>query len=167
MMLYILRHAEAEDAAAGADDETRPLTEKGRDDTHKAAARMRAFGLDIDVILTSPLVRALETARIFATAYAELPAPHVLPALGTGASVADALAAIVPFARRDAVMVVGHEPQLSAMVSTLLTGAADKLHLRLRKGGCVALELPIGRLERGGAELHWMMTQRQLRKLKA
>src|ERR1700689_4445795 len=105
MMLYVMRHALAEDAAAGVDDAARHLTEKGRERTRAAAAGMRAMGIVPDVILTSPLARALETA--------------------------------------------------------------DAMHLRMRKGACVALELPIGRLERGGAELHWMMTQRQLRKLKA
>ena len=166
-MLYILRHALAEDAAAGADDETRPLTEKGRDRTRAAAAAMHAMDMVPDVILSSPLIRALETARIVGAAFGEHLIPQVLPALGTGASVSEAIESIVPYARHDVVMVVGHEPQLSSMVSTLLTGAPDKLHIRLRKGGCVGLELPIGRLERGGAELHWMMTQKQLRKLKA
>jgi phosphohistidine phosphatase len=167
MMLYVMRHALAEDAAAGVDDAARHLTEKGRERTRAAAAGMRAMGIVPDVILTSPLARALETAELIAAAYDGHQAAQVRPALGIGPSVADAIAAIVPFARHDNVIIVGHEPQLTAMIATLLTGAADAMHLRMRKGACVALELPIGRLERGGAELHWMMTQRQLRKLKA
>jgi hypothetical protein len=45
----------------------------------------------------------------------------------------------------------------------LLTGSPAGLHMILRKGGCIALELK--KLERGGAELHWLLTNRQLRKL--
>jgi len=47
-----------------------------------------------------------------------------------------------------------------------LTGEPDGMHLRLRKGGCVALELPAKKIERGAAELLWMMSQRQLRRVR-
>ena len=78
------------------------------------------------------------------------------------------MAALAPFGRDDSVLIVGHEPQLSALVSILLTGEPDGMHLPglLRKGGCVALELPAKNIERGAAEMLWMMTQRQLRKLR-
>jgi len=62
-------------------------------------------------------------------------------------------------------LIVGHEPQLSGLVSLLLTGSPDGLHLRFKKGACVALSVP-KRFERGGAELGWMLTQRQLRRLR-
>lgn len=165
MMLYVLRHALAEDAAADGDD-ARHLTEAGRVRTQKAAAGMRALGLEFDAILTSPLVRAAETAEIVAAAYETRPAPRVLPALSTGIAPGEAVAALAPLGRNERVMIVGHEPQLSAIVSILLTGEPDGMHLRLTKGGCVALELPANRIERGGAELRWMMTQKQLRKLR-
>jgi len=165
MNLYVVRHALAEDVSAGG-DETRHLTEVGRQRTLKAAAGMRALGLEFDLILTSPLARAVETAEIIATAYASGLAPRVLAELATGVAPGDAIAALAPHGRNNSVMVVGHEPQLSAMVSILLTGDRDTIHLRMRKGGCVALELPAGRIHPGTAELLWMMTQRQLRTLR-
>ena len=165
MILYVVRHALAEDAAAGG-DEARHLTEVGRQRTLKAAARMRALGLEFDLILTSPLARAVETAEIIAAAYDAGLTSRVLPELATGIAPADAVAALAPHGRNDSVMIVGHEPQLSALVSILLTGEPDVIHLRMRKGGCVALELPANRIQPGAAELLWMMTQRQLRKLR-
>lgn len=165
MMLYILRHAEAENRDDRGGDEGRRLTQRGRERTHDAAVGMRSMGLKFNAILTSPLARAAETADAVAAAYANDPPPQVLPALSAGVAPAEVIAALSPFARHENVLVVGHEPQLSGLVSMLLTGSSDLVHVRLKKGGCVALELP-SRFEPGGAELHWMLTQRQLRKLR-
>ena len=165
MILYIVRHALAEDLAADG-DEGRHLTEVGRQRMLKAAAGMQTLGLEFDLILTSPLARAAETAEVIATVYATGLTPSVLTELATGIAPADAVAALAPHGRNDSVMIVGHEPQLSAMVSILLAGEPDAMHLRMRKGGCVALELPANRIQPGAAELLWMMTQRQLRKLR-
>jgi phosphohistidine phosphatase len=165
MVLYILRHALAEEAAAGG-DELRHLTEVGRQRMQKAVEGMRAIGIEFDTILTSPIARAAETAEIVAAAYETRPTPRVLGELATGVAPADAVAALAPFGRDDSVLIVGHEPQLSALISILLTGEPDGMHLRLRKGGCVALELPAKNIERGAAEMLWMMSQRQLRKLR-
>jgi phosphohistidine phosphatase len=159
MMLYILRHAEAEYEDDQGGDEGRRLTQRGRERTRDAAVGMRSIGLKSDAILTSPLARAAETADAVAAAYANAPPPQVLPALSAGVAPAEAIAALSPFARYENVLVVGHEPQLSGLVSMLLTGSSDLVHVRLKKGGCVALKLP-NRFDRGGAELHWMLMQR-------
>jgi phosphohistidine phosphatase len=163
MILYILRHALADETAVGGDD-ARHLTDVGRQRTQKAVAGMRQLGIEFDVILTSPVARAAETAEIVAEAYETRPTPRVLMELSTGVAPADAVAALAPFGRDESVMIVGHEPQLSGLISILLTGEPDGMQLRLRKGGCVALALPAKKIERGAAELLWMMTQRQLRK---
>lgn len=165
MMLYVVRHALAEDVSAGG-DEARHLTDAGRARTLKAAAGMRLLGLEFDLILTSPLARAVETAEIIANAYGSGLTPRVLVELATGVTPGDAVAALAPYGRNESVMIVGHEPQLSALVSILLTGERDAMHLRMRKGGCVALGLPASQISPGAAELLWMMTQRQLRKLR-
>jgi phosphohistidine phosphatase SixA len=84
--------------------------------------------------------------------------------LAAGIAPALLATALGRFIRTGNVMIVGHEPQLSELVSLVLTGAPDKLRLQLRKGGCAALE--ISRLpDRGGGELLWMLTPRQLRKV--
>lgn len=165
MNLFILRHGEAEDQTGSGGDEARRLTARGKEKVRAAAAGMRSVGLKFDSILTSPLPRAAETADILAAAYANEPPPQVLPALSGGIAPTDAIAALAPFSRHNNLLIVGHEPQLSGIVSMLLGGTGDSVHIRLKKGGCIALELP-NRFERGSAELRWMMTPRQLRRMR-
>jgi phosphohistidine phosphatase len=165
MMLYIMRHAAAEEAASSGDDGARKLTERSKEKMRGAAAGFHAMGIKFDAILTSPLARATETAELVASAYGNTPPPQVVPALATGIAAADAVSALRAFARQDEVMIVGHEPQLSAIASILLTGAGDVAHLKLKTGGCIAIDLP-ARFERGGGELRWMLTHRQLRQMR-
>jgi phosphohistidine phosphatase len=165
MMLYILRHAAAEEAASGGDDGARKLTERSKEKMVGAAAGLRAMGLKFDAILTSPLARATETAELVAAAFDNSPPPQVLPALATGIPAAEAVSALRAFAKQDDVMIVGHEPQLGAIASILLTGASDVAHFKLKTGGCIAIDLPT-RFERGGGEMRWMLTHRQLRQMR-
>jgi phosphohistidine phosphatase len=163
MRLYILRHAQAGDRVEAPADNARRLTSVGQERMRNAAAGMRKLGLNFDAILTSPLPRASETAQIVASAY-DGQQPELLEALAVGVSPAEAVAALKPFARCDHLMIVGHEPQLSGIASIVLTGAPDKLHSDLKKGGCIAIEFP-SRLAPGAGILLWILTQRQLRKL--
>jgi phosphohistidine phosphatase len=164
MILYILRHGVAEDAAPGGDDASRRLTPRGRSKMEEAAAGMRALGLELDVLLTSPLPRAAETAAIVAAAYRGRPAPKEFPALAPGVAPAETLQVLRPFARYEHVMLVGHEPGLSRLASLVLTGSPDRLAIDLKKGGCIALELD-KLVPPSGATLHWLLTGRQLRRM--
>jgi len=164
MNLYIMRHAEAEDEAESGGDEPRSLTVRGRERTREAAGGLRALGLRFDAILTSPLSRAAATAELVADEFSNNPPPQVLPALSNDVSAREAIAALAPFARYRSVLAVGHEPQLSKLVGLLLS-SSDAVAIRLKKGACVALDLPKA-IEPGAAELRWMLTQRQLRKLR-
>lgn len=159
-----MRHAEAEDEAESGGDEARSLTVRGRERTRDAAGGLRALGLRFNAILTSPLLRAAETAELVAVEYSNNPAPQVLPALSPDISARAAVAALAPFERQGSVLAVGHEPQLSKLVALLLT-SNGAVAIRFKKGACVALDLPKA-IEPGAAELRWMLTQRQLRKLR-
>src|SRR5271169_6206498 len=99
MMLYILRHATAEETFPSGDDGARRLTERSKEKMRGAAIAFRELNLKFDAILTSPLTRATETAEIVAAAYENTPAPQVLPELATGVSAADAVAALRAFAK--------------------------------------------------------------------
>jgi phosphohistidine phosphatase len=164
MMLYIMRHGLAEEPTPKGDDAARKLTAKGIDKIRKAAAGMRATGLAFNLILTSPITRAVETAEIVA---GELggPKPRPLPELSTGASPTNALETLVKQRLPESVLVVGHEPTLSRLASLMLTGSSESVAIKLKPGGVIALEFG-DRVERGVATLRWMMTQRQLRQLK-
>ena len=163
MNLYIMRHAEAEEQAVSGGDEARSLTARGRERTRNAARGLRALGLRFDAILTSPLLRAAQTAELVADEYSNNPPPQVLPALSPDIAQRDAIAALLPFARQGSVLAVGHEPQLSKLIALLLN-SNDAVAIRFKKGACVALALPKN-VDPGAAELRWMLTQRQLRKL--
>ena len=129
-----------------------------------AAAGMRALRLRFDVILTSPLPRAAETAAIVAAAFGGAPAPQTLAALETGVGPAETLQALRPFGRENHVMIVGHEPGLSRLASLVLAGAPDRVAFELKKGGMIAIE--VSRLvPPAGAFLCWHLTPRQLRRL--
>jgi len=165
MMLYILRHAAAEEASPAGDDGARRLTERSKEKMRGAAAGLRELELRFDAILTSPLVRAAQTAEIVSAAYGNEPQPQVLPALASGATAADAVAALRAFSKYENVLIVGHEPQLTAIASIVLAGSAGAVHLRLKTGGCIAIDPP-ARMDRGGGELLWMLTHRQLRQMR-
>jgi phosphohistidine phosphatase len=126
-VLWLLRHG---DAAEGSPDAERPLTEKGRAQSRAAGAALRALGVELDACLTSPKVRALDTARL---ACKELNGiePTLEPKLSGGPFDAEALAAGLG----DDVMLVGHDPDFSAAVHDL-TGA----QVRLKKGGLAGVQ---------------------------
>ncbi len=166
MTLYILRHGAAEkDPPAGGDDGARRLTARGREKVREAAAAMRALGLKFGAILTSPLPRAAETAELVVAAYPGVPACEALSALAPGISPAETVAALRSYERHDHLMIVGHEPGLSGVASLLLTGSANSVAFDLKKAGMIALALSDG-IERGGGQLLWMLTSRQLRRLR-
>lgn len=163
MILYVVRHAIAEDAPAGGDDGARRLTSAGRRKMKAAAAGLRELGVAPAVVLTSPLVRALETARIVVAVLHRAPAPRELPALAPDVAPADTLKALRVFGRSQHVMIVGHEPNLSRTIALLLTGAVDGAAIELKKGACAALELTA--FAPGGATLRWLLQPRALRRV--
>lgn len=164
MMLYVVRHAIAEDAAPTGDDAARRLTSGGRRKMQGVVHGLRALGVEPDAILTSPLVRAVETARIVVAWLREAPEPRELEALASDVAPAETLRALRPFGRNQHVMIVGHEPNLSGVLALLLTGTTDGAAIEMKKGGCAALEVTAFE-PRGGATLRWLLPPRALRRV--
>lgn len=151
VILYFLRHGEAEDPLPEGDDQRR-LTRAGVVRLRRAAAIWRRLNLRPEVVITSPLPRAAQTAALF-TEGVSLPRPPVPDQrLAPGADWADLARAMAAHADARRIMFVGHEPDLSRAVA-LLTGAAS---VRLRKGGVACLEF-YGTPEPGGGELVWLL----------
>jgi len=163
MMLYVVRHAIAEDAPSGTADAARRLTLAGRRKMEAVVRGLRALRVAPEVVLTSPLVRAVETARIVVEGLRGAPEPRELPALASDVPAADTVKALRAFARSRHLMIVGHEPNLSNVVAFLLTGTPDGATLDLKKGGCAAVELT-SFAPRGGATLRWLLPPRVLRR---
>jgi phosphohistidine phosphatase len=130
MQLYLVRHAEA---AGGEPDELRPLTPAGREQARSLGERLRNSGVRPDAILTSPLLRARETAAVLGR---ELGA-EVVPdeRLAPGAT-ADAVTSALG-GRGETVIVVGHQPDCSRIAATLTGGPEPDF----RPAGSVTIEL--------------------------
>jgi phosphohistidine phosphatase len=158
--VYLVRHAIAEDRAASGRDADRALTREGRKKMKRAASGLAALGIRAPMVFTSPLVRARETAAILAEA---LPGARVevCDLLAPGVDAA-ALAAFLDRRSESApAMLVGHEPDLSEVLSEWLTGSPARLATRFRKGA-VACVLAGTLPPQGRATLEWLMTADQL-----
>ncbi len=125
-MIYLLRHGDAEDGSG--DDAARRLTSKGERQAQAAGRALARLGAEIDACLTSPKVRAAETARLACEALGI--EPETAAELRGGAFDALELSA-----GRGNVLLVGHEPDFSGEVARL-TGA----DVRLRKGGLAIVD---------------------------
>ncbi len=161
MRLLIVRHAEAVPRGTpGTRDEERPLTTEGRSQ-FRAAARGIARLVDRPhALLTSPWLRAKQTAAILARAWDRIE-PKEAEALA-GGSVEDQAALLDGFPREATVVIVGHEPYLSDLLARLL-GARAGDRLGLKKGAIALVEVP-GRLAEGGSLLLFL-PPKVLRKL--
>jgi phosphohistidine phosphatase len=166
MRLLVVRHGIAEDralwAARGLEEAARPLTPAGRARFRKAARGLAAEMGRLDLVATSPLARAVQTAEILAAA-AGAGRTVELPELATGDDLPALLAWIGAQRKLTAVALVGHEPSLSLLASWLLTGEERPL-FALKKGGACLLEFGT-RVKPRGAELLFLLAAGQLRRL--
>jgi len=159
--LLIIRHAiaVARDTAQ-VPDEDRPLTEYGKR-RFKTAARglVRICGRP-DLLLTSPLLRAVATAEIVAEAWGGITPTHE-PILAHG-SPQDLINVLSQHTAHQKIAIVGHEPLLSGLLARLL-GSGEHRSLTLRKGGVALVDIP-GPPSEGG-RLDWLLRPRILREL--
>ncbi len=139
MQLYILRHGLAGDRAEwNGDDAKRPLTNKGKKKMAREAKRFVALGVHPDVILTSPLVRARQTADIVACELGvDLQEDQ---RLAPGFAIDDLADVLREHERAKVLMLVGHEPDLSEVAGNLVGGG----RLSMKKGGlaCISVTNP-------------------------
>jgi phosphohistidine phosphatase len=163
--LVVVRHAIAEhrDPGRWPDDTARPLTADGAERFARAARGLRRIVPEIDAVLASPHARAWQTAEILERE-AGWPGPEPCAALAAASSAGDALAAVRELTRRRSVAVVGHEPQLSMLVSLLVGGDSNACALELKKGAA-ALVAFTGDPAPGRAVLRWSASPRMLRAL--
>jgi phosphohistidine phosphatase len=127
----------------------------------RIAEELLKLGYTFDWIVTSPLVRAAETAKIVAAAQKPNPPVDVCAALSPGAPREDVLAFLAKNPDRKRVMLVGHEPDLSVLAGRLI-GAGRDANLELKKGGCCLIEYD-GLPTRYSGRLVWWLTPRALR----
>lgn len=165
MKLVIIRHADAGDrqefAKTGKPDDLRPLSDKGRNQMKAAVAGLRTLVPKCDLIATSPLTRARQTAKIVAAEY-EGAAQETTETLEPDTAPDDFLHWM---GQRDAsvAMIVGHEPVLGALATWLMTGAGES-RVDFRKAGACLLEFE-STPRKGEGVLRWHMGPKELAKL--
>lgn len=159
--LYIMRHGIATERGHGtAGDFKRKLTADGRAKVEKIATGLKRLEVEFDWIVTSPLVRALETAQIVLDAYEGNVPMDVHDGLRPGEPSDQLINFLSQQKKRRHILLVGHEPDLSSFAARLLrTGESN---LVLKKGGCCLIELDEISVQSQG-RLIWWLTPRVLK----
>lgn len=162
LILYLMRHGIAADPSPGTSDTERALTAEGVRKTARVAVGLQTIGVHPDLILSSPLRRAEETARLVADVLLPKRAVELYPPLAGGFSAADILRGVRPPRGAHELLLVGHQPDLGELASFLLTGSTGLVALPFKKAGVAAIAvaaLP----PRTPATLEWFLTPAHLR----
>ena len=155
MEIYLLRHAIAEEARQGQRDSDRALTDMGREKLRRVLKRARAAGVKPDLIVSSPYRRALETAAAAAATLGYEGKVVTTQALIPNASPQDVWEEIRRHKEEAAILLAGHEPQMSALAAFLLNSPA--LVVEMKKAGLIRMDCDqFGPQPR--CVLKWMLT---------
>jgi phosphohistidine phosphatase len=156
MKIFFMRHGIAEPAHGSIKDYDRKLTEEGTAQVHQIAQAMQRLNIKPELVLTSPLARAAQTAAI------------VAPALGAQLEVAnelqpgcilDDLQRLLRRYNHETVLLVGHEPDFSALAARLIN--ADERGILLKKGGFIRIDVD-GRPHAGRGRMVMLLTPKTL-----
>lgn len=164
MEIYLIRHGIAHPLGQKNEfiDEKRTLTAQGRERMREAARGLRRLGIKLDLIMSSKLVRAEETAEIVAEAMGIDQKLTVKTSnLAPGASIADLTVEIKQQNVPNSVALVGHEPLLGYLAGALTCGGSQ-VSIPLKKGGVCFINV-IETVPQFRGSLVWLLTPRQLR----
>jgi len=162
MNLYLMRHA---DAGVSRDnpilDAKRALIKEGKEQCMLMARFLSALKVQVDVIVSSPLKRALQTAQFVGTELGYEAKVEISPALGLHATYADFQAMIAKYSNREGVLVVGHNPNLFQFLGRMITGNGGAA-IRMRKGAIARVDM-----DRHPPLLRWLVDPRMARSIYA
>jgi len=160
--LYLVRHGvAAERGKDWPDDSKRPLTPDGIARLRKSARGLAAIGVSFDQIVTSPLVRARQTADVLAEELKGKPPIVTADALAPAGSSAAVMQEIARHVRNPRVALVGHEPNLGELAAQLIGARAP---LEFRKGGMCRIDFDV-LPPKGTGLLRWFLPPKVMRKL--
>ena len=167
MELYLLRHGEAgKRVPVSARDMERALTAAGKEEIEEVGEAMSELGLKFDLIATSPLRRAKDTALLVNKALGRKGAPEEWPELSPEGSREAFYRKLGKVRSLSSVLCVGHEPYLTALISEI-AGSREKgsgFRMVLMKGGLARVSLT-GLTPRVNGELRWLLTPKQIRRM--
>jgi phosphohistidine phosphatase len=157
MNLYLIRHAEAADLEPGdsRDDEERPLTDAGRDQCKVLAAALRARGVELNQVVSSPLLRARQTVEALLETW---PAPAAEQLTSNGLSPGGKAKKVTRFLlglSGENVALVGHMPDLGEYLGWLI--GAKKANIAIAKAGAALVRFD-GSPAKGEGALQWLIT---------
>lgn len=166
MKIIIIRHAIAEDrttfAKVSKDDRLRPLTQRGIKRIQQSRQGLKKLEPKAEYILSSTLVRAIQTADQIAELYPDATRQSI-PQLDPGSDLAKLTSLLADLPPESTVFLVGHEPDLSELVSWYTNGSHFSF-LQLKRGAACLLQSK-GSPKAASAELIWLLPPRQLRSL--
>jgi phosphohistidine phosphatase len=170
VQLLVIRHAIAEEredfARSGRDDSERPLTDEGREKMRRNAEALRRLVPSLDLLASSPYVRARQTAELVAEAYERATDRiAVVESLTPEAPLERFQSWVQRQSKARVIAVVGHEPQLGMLVTWLMSGLRES-RVELKKGGACLLEFQ-GQPGPGVGTMRWLLTAGQLRGLRS
>jgi|KBSSwiStaDraftv2_1062776.scaffolds.fasta_scaffold2940167_1 phosphohistidine phosphatase len=160
MEIYVMRHGDAVDREDPAmkSDEMRPLTDLGKDESAQMARALRLLGVKPDAILTSPLVRARETAEIVASELG-LGKPAISDELAPDGSTAGVLSDILNAGPPRQVLLSGHMPGVGRIVSYLTWNSSETI-IPMRTAAICRVDLPDETPFPGYGDLRWLLPPR-------
>ena len=161
--LYLVRHGLAEDRGAKwPDDGKRPLSADGMSRMKKSARGLDRVDVKFDVILSSPLVRARQTAEILSAEMEGHPAIVNVDSLAPGATFASLMTDLEKHARRTRIALVGHEPAIGELAARLL---GSRHPIEFKKGAVARID--IDQIPPNGpGDLRWMLPPKFMRSFK-
>jgi phosphohistidine phosphatase len=161
--LYLIRHAVAEERGdEWPDDAKRPLSDDGASRMRKAARGLGRLGVTLDVVVTSPLVRAKQTAELVAAAMNPRPPIVTAESLAPGGTYQEVVTDLEKQSRRTRIAIVGHEPGIGEFAARLV---GSRHSLEFKKGAVCRIDvdaLPPS----GPGDMRWLLTPKILRSIR-
>ena len=163
MIIYFLRHASAgEHLVNPKKDDQRALDKDGIEQCGYVGRALAAIEAQVDVIVSSPLKRATQTASLVGNEMGYEGKLQIETGLRPGATLADFRRMLEKYARQEAVMVVGHNPNLSQFLGAIISESGCEASVELKKGAVARVDM-----RRSSGTLQWCLTPKALRTLYA
>jgi len=163
MVIYFLRHANAgqKHFSDPARDEKRPIDKVGEEQSHDVGRALAALGLTVNVIISSPLTRAMQTAAIVSQELGHEEKLVLDDALRPEATFEEFKALLNRHKDKASIMVVGHDPSMTEFVNRVLSGGSPLGAIEMKKGGVAKVEKDLRRQ----AVLKWCMPPKVVQKI--
>jgi phosphohistidine phosphatase len=161
MDLFILRHGKAEKSSDGTPDAARALTREGKEEVKKVAQWMKGNRTKFDSIATSPLKRAIGTAKIIATVLDQKDRLIVWDELAPGGDLDTVCYHASGYGEHASVLVIGHEPGLSMLISKITADTSND-SIGLAKAGLAKIQ-NYSYTKRPSGDLQWLLTPKHMK----